>query len=686
MLNEVLTLNKSLNRCGVQIPTIHRWLQEHKRQEGFIVGISSDGQIVAIEYCASDRMAKIWKVMPDNQKSFPVINLKTPIWKTSISPMELRKQFDNKKEISARCDVMRQFCKNGALAYKKTEISKLKGRLCGYPSELLKELDVYSTAPDVIKTLIIRLQSFEHNPETFLNQISHMAISSCLSGDIDSVDLVESLLFGKWSKKRGEFGKGDIPIVLDLADYHKYVHRVTDPDLKQIVNDMLLQKIDDKPQQALCSLTGDKTTIELHKFPCPKLPVIGPTYLLSMNRDAPCHYRYGKISSAIFPVGKDLTQKLQNSLFYITDEKRRGKTWQKVPSTDSKKPDLLIVYLEEMPECAINLADLFVETAESEMSEAAFEETAKSVCSALKGMPALNKNSFVHIFVLTKIDPGRKQLALNSSFTVENVISGAEEWQFASHNHPPVVIILPGKKGEKAISATPSCPSPASTMRCFQHQWIRDGIANTRVPGCKLHEIYDIFLGNSPVAKRSAKRLLDLALKQLTPLFLGIGSAVWSGNWKPFSEHARNTTLTGVSILSVLLFKLGYRKEDYMKEAAFNVGKLLALADTLHKEYCNHVRKQDIPPQLIGNAMMPIAIDNPEQGIARLNVRLMIYKAWADKVHGEKYRLVKWTLNQMGQVANKLANCDLPNRTDDGAKAQILLGYLARSESKSSEA
>ena len=122
-----------------------------------------------------------------------------------------------------------------------------------------------------------------------------------------------------------------------------------------------------------------------------------------------------------------------------------------------------------------------------------------------------------------------------------------------------------------------------------------------------------------------------------------------------------------------------------MKEAAFNVGKLLALADTLHKEYCNHVRKQEIPSQLIGNAMMPIAIDNPEKGIARLNERLMIYKAWADKVQGDGYRLVKWTLNQIGQVANELANCDLPNRTDDTAKAQMLLGYLARPEGKSSK-
>jgi hypothetical protein len=597
--------------------------------------------------------------------------------------MEIRNQLDNKKEISAHCTLMQQFYQNGGLTYKNPEIAKLKGRLCGYPTELLKDLDAYGSSPDVLRSLIRRLKAFEHNPETFLKQISHMSISACLNGGIDSVDLVESLLFGKWNKKREEFGEGDIPIVLDLADYHKFDHRITDPDLKKIVNDILLHKIAGTSHQALCALTGERTDLELDKFPCPKLPIIGPTYLLSMNKDAPCHYRYGKISSAIFPVGKKQTQSLQNALLYITDEKRKGKTWQKVPSSDNKKPDLLIVYLDDIPESTINLADLFVETTESETSEAAFEETARSVCSALKGVPALNRNSFVHVFVLTKIDQGRKQLALNSSFTIESIISGAEEWQFASNNHPPISIVLPGKKGEKAITIKPSCPSPASTMRCFQHQWIRNGTAKSRVPGCNLREVYDVFLGEQTEAKQSAKRLLRLCLKRLTPLLLGLGGALRTGELKPFKLHARLTALSAISLISILLFKLEHKKEEYMKKAAFNIGRMLALADTLHKEY-RYAHDNSIPPQLIGNALMATAIDNPERGLVRLRERIMIYKAWADKVNGEKYGLAKWALSQMGQVANELAGVDLPTRTDDAAKAQMLLGYLERSKKDNS--
>lgn len=46
--------------------------------------------------------------------------------------------------------------------------------------------------------------------------------------------------------------------------------------------------------------------------------------------------------------------------------------------------------------------------------------------------------------------------------------------------------------------------------------------------------------------------------------------------------------------------------------------------------------------------------------------------------------LAKWALSQMGQVANELADADLPTRTDDAAKAQMLLGYLERSKKDNS--
>ena len=115
-----------------------------------------------------------------------------------------------------------------------------------------------------------------------------------------------------------------------------------------------------------------------------------------------------------------------------------------------------------------------------------------------------------------------------------------------------------------------------------------------------------------------------------------------------------------------------------MRGPAFLVGRLLSLADTLHREYCQHVRGGEIPPQLIGNGLMTAAADNPRDAVDRLRERMMIYKAWADKVSGENYRLAKWAVSQMGQVCQELSESELPVETTQAFRAELFLGYMAR--------
>ena len=119
-----------------------------------------------------------------------------------------------------------------------------------------------------------------------------------------------------------------------------------------------------------------------------------------------------------------------------------------------------------------------------------------------------------------------------------------------------------------------------------------------------------------------------------------------------------------------------------MSGAAFLVGRLLSLADTLHREYCQHVRGGDIPPQLIGNALMPVAADNPKDAVDRLRERMMIYKAWADKGKSEEFRLGKWAVGQMGAVSHQLSQISLPTETDQAFRAELFLGYMARPSSE----
>jgi hypothetical protein len=57
---------------------------------------------------------------------------------------------------------------------------------------------------------------------------------------------------------------------------------------------------------------------------------------------------------------------------------------------------------------------------------------------------------------------------------------------------------------------------------------------------------------------------------------------------------------------------------------------------------------------------------------------MMIYKAWAEKADGEKAALAKWAVGQMGQVCQQLSESGLPVATDQGFRAELFLGYMAR--------
>ncbi len=117
-----------------------------------------------------------------------------------------------------------------------------------------------------------------------------------------------------------------------------------------------------------------------------------------------------------------------------------------------------------------------------------------------------------------------------------------------------------------------------------------------------------------------------------------------------------------------------------MHESPFLIGRLLSLADQLHEQYCRGPRKGSMPSQLIGNALMLAALEQPTQALALLSQRILPYQAWAKTVQGGNVGLVKYFLGEMGKLSNELATLPLPERCDDAAKAQMLLGYLVRTE------
>jgi hypothetical protein len=164
------------------------------------------------------------------------------------------------------------------------------------------------------------------------------------------------------------------------------------------------------------------------------------------------------------------------------------------------------------------------------------------------------------------------------------------------------------------------------------------------------------------------------------------------------SVEARRPLLTVVALYGILLHSLGRNKENYMEGRDYLVGQFLQCADELHLLYCEHVRNGSVPPQLIGNAALPMALENPAKALEVLCARVPVYVAWLTQRATVKIRdaddgtlrtfaemnemeksavRAKSLRRRLGELSAELkgkldAPVSLPGR------AELLLGYLAR--------
>jgi hypothetical protein len=117
-----------------------------------------------------------------------------------------------------------------------------------------------------------------------------------------------------------------------------------------------------------------------------------------------------------------------------------------------------------------------------------------------------------------------------------------------------------------------------------------------------------------------------------------------------------------------------------MESRDYLLGQFLQLADILHKLYCVHERKGSIPPQLIGNAAISMALQSPRRAIQVLGNRMPVYIAWADRYDGENFRDAKWCRAELGRLSARLKDENLDSRVSPNGRAELLLGYLADTE------
>jgi hypothetical protein len=719
LLNELAVLRRSLAEQGVQTASWHPSIQPLRKGPAVIVELDAEGSPANVGSLLPVQALDLRNIQPDNQKRFPAFNLDCPLFKDASLAI-------------TKLDILEPLLETAALACKKKDIVRIGRSLYGFPARELTPVLMSgpaATNPVLGSThaLLQALAKSTLDTEGFLRAFAFAALHSVLAGKLDN-DLLLQILFGKLNKN-GERDTWQLLIFLDIADAGGFSHRVADPAVAVAWSHAMLTGADSEPAAATilrCSLSGEEGESAGNKMPSPSLPLLGGTYLMAMNADIPAQTRYGRSSTDIFPLAKQTVQELNDSLLHVTAPERNGKTWGPVASGTQDKPDLLIVYLEKDTEGELRLASALgddedweedghssdapnqpVSGARFATGPSSFESRTKRLIEAIQLKPDLMQDdAFLRVFVISTIDKGRKQVLFDQRYSVSAFFQAQERWIAGSRNVPPITISLPQGKGKRVRPYSEHVPTPVAVLKVLRQQWIRDGTMHQTVPGVDLRRIYNLLFEQS--TERQALWMLERLLPLSQVLLMAAGKPYVdqkTGTIHPLQAgtaltvEARRSLLTVTALYGILLHRLGRNKENFMEGRDYLLGQFLQCADELHLLYCEHVRGGKVPPQLIGNAAMPMALENPAKAVEVLGARVPVYFAWLtqkastkirpaengvsqrefqDMNDGEKSAVIaKKISRRLGELSAALKG-KLGTPVSLTGRAELLLGYLAR--------
>lgn len=700
MLNEVFLLSESLKRTGITLHSWHRHFKECPQSgKAFFAELDDRGHVAKVSPITDPQIrAELRKYEKAAGYSFPSFNVPPLLQFIDEEKKEraakFRKALGSKKppETAVRDEELAYllsvstsgWIRPDKRARSKDAMDKLNDCLSSITHDMMAMLGESTDESRSFMELLRRAQ--QTNGAALHERLKEIAMCEIISEKSEAAEWMDILFFHSGKTPN------NIAITLELVDQSQFAYPANHPKVQAWVNDRLLatENIEEGKQghagapDAFGGVEGGGMN---DSFPEIKIPVLGNVKLRAMSSESPCQRRYGFADARSFYVLQPARLEMKTALEWITREERRGKTWCDVSSLGGASA-MLIIYPSELPTEAPELAGLLGgEREQSDPDGSRFEACARRVTETLKGKPASSRNAELRVFVLTKPDGFRTKVLHSSRHTVQHLLNSADEWQALCRNSPPIVIRQFGpEKGDNPVWQRPLTPYPAEVIWCLNTVWQRMGTHAETAFDFQIADGLSLLLADGSVLQTVAMRAVRAITVNSLSLLLAIGQATHHGKVHPMGKVYGKQALLLPQILGLLLAKLDYKKGAYMKSPPYLVGRLLSLADQLHIQYCHLVRKGQVPPQLVGNALMTSAMETPEKALALFWQRIKPYHAWAQTVQGgDEVRLAKYCLSELGRVSASLSDTDLPSRCSDTDKVAMLLGYLARSEKEKSD-
>ncbi|WP_019850202.1 hypothetical protein [Desulfitobacterium sp. PCE1] len=681
MLNELYSLSTAMKSKGI---STKEWHREYKslpkvtaKAPCIRIWLAQDGSICGLESISTELSQSLRKY-GNNQGTFPAFNI-VPLYRITEKEQLTELEQIEKGTIPPDFDKIKSWCVDDN--WKESIVKKVDRSLQNIPQTLLGLMGNQEQLEGMLVSKLIQLASgFSNEPDKSFKSALEKCVFAKLQKQED-IGILLTMLFHKGNpQKDHNDDTGSISVVLDLFDWQQYGYPVTSQHMTEWLNDMLLKS-------SLLSASKQSESVERDAFgipfihpnePMPSVKLSGfEVTLRSMFNGQPCQYRYEQIDDGSYPIAMENRSLAKKSLEWAADLEREGVTWRKID-----KNEIVFAYPSKLSETSPKFASIFgpSQAGSSAQAEARFENIAKDFIRTLRGLPPKENPEFIQIFTIRKLDKARSKVIFTRNCSPDQLIQAAEDWEAGCWNTPETDL------GERET------PFPLQVARIVNNVWKQNGeLAQgiTAVERMKYYQGMELLL--NLMQESMIDNYLHVVLTHSSGLASYIGNWVHGGsNCKNKTEEKtldklKNETVLLLSVLGLLLYKRGERKEKYMENMAYLVGQLLKISDELHTLYCKVVRGGDVPPQLAGSVLFAAASEMPYQAIAQLSLRMNPYITWAKQYRfknistkNEESWRARWYLGLYEDAANKLKTTVTDStRFNDFERAQLFIGYLA---------
>lgn len=652
MLNELHQLSVTLASHNIKQQGWHHQYKLLPNGACYRIWLGDDGTVADVEQMSKD-LVKDCRKFGNNQGTFPAFNI-APLYR--VTSDEDKRYYDALYKGKQELDVnyLQSICTADNWSV------KLRNKITGCLRKQIPNMPEES-AIAVLMKITASLDT------DMLHSTLEQQVWKKLSSDIKTY--LPLLIHKGNERKRPEDDVGSISIILDLINWEKFGYPIANENTTGQVNDWLFANESDLQPETSDQLDAfGSPFVELGEImPSVRLASGFDVTLRSMFHDQVCQFRYGNADDNSFPINKANRDTLKTSLEWIVKPDNENVTWHRID-----KDAMLFVYPNRVPKILPKFAALFGNTENHKDSITRFEKVAEDFNKTLNGLETKQKPENIHVFALQQMPPAvskRARVVFSRNLSPSGLINAANEWQQGCHNLPPIARI-------ESIT-----PFPLNISKIANKVWKRNG---TRADGKSEVKLIRYYQGMELLLDKPIPSQILRIARGVTANSLGL--VLFVGDNLPRGGNHVNDALKAeigdlLSLLGLLLYKSGIKKEVYMQDTAYSIGQLLKISDELHALYCEIKRDGEVPPQLAGNSVFVTASETPAQALALLCTRMNPYIAWADQYRRQdkdKSGLAAWYKRQYGllmpQLHQKLTE-DI--RFGDLEKAQLFIGYLA---------